>query len=75
MLLCPPEVRELMKRQNKRTTAVVNHEEAMERAVAELLLDARLALSTNEDGGDFERQMRGHRTGGRELRIARLADR
>ncbi len=46
-----------MKRQNERT-AVVDHEEAMERAVAELLFDARLELSA-ENGSDVKRQVRG----------------
>ena len=46
-----------MKRQNERR-AVVDHEEAMERAVAEMLLDARQELSRNQDGTDLE-----HRAG------------
>ena len=46
-----------MKRQNERT-AVVDHEEAMERAVAELLLDARREVM-HQDLADLERQMHG----------------
>ena len=52
-----------MKRHNELATAVIDHEEAMERAVAELLLDARRELSANPDGTGTQRQMRGHRPG------------
>ena len=46
-----------MKRQNERT-AVVDHEDGMERAVAELLLDARQEIMRQEIA-DLERQMHG----------------
>ena len=50
-----------MKRQNERMTAVIDHEEATERAVAALLLDAAAACRTGQDGSDMNRDTRDQR--------------